>query len=206
MSSPGTPFLIFTNTTFDSYLKSLSKTAKKDWKYVVKHNQDLEYKEVPYNQSLVELFMNIWSQQTIHKVEPVRWAFDISFVKNLNESGVLRLFVATRDDAPIAAHFVEKYDEYVYCHPPMYDKKYNKRYLAKFMWFNLIAWATQNDTHYLDLGSGDRGSWKDLCVNRHEYPRIKYKWMYVPEKTKQSPHKEKPLYVYQSNNRKWISI
>lgn len=184
----GTPLLVETNRKFKDYIKSLGKAARKNYKYVQKHNADLTYKETMFHKPDMERFMQLWSEQLIHGNEPVRWAFGVGHVEELNDKGVLCVFQASLDGKVIAMHFVEKYGEYVEAHPPMYDKKNNNRYLAKFMWFNLLRWCCNNDTRFLDLGSGNRGTWRELLNNRRQYKRIRYKWMYVPEEVKNNPN------------------
>lgn len=202
----GTPLIVQTDVKdFSTYIQSLSTHARKDWAYVKKHNQDLTYAEVPYKRQDVERFMEIWSKQTIHGNEPVNWAFDISHVDKLHEAGVLRVFQAKRGEDIIAMHFIERHGIYLECHPPMYDKKHGRRYLAKFMWFNLIGWAIDSGVRFLDLGSGDRGTWRELVTNRKLYPRIAYKWLYIPDAVKKHPEREKDYLVYEHNGTKWIS-
>lgn len=201
----GTCLIVDTSKDFETYIASLSRHARKDWAYVQKHNADLVYEEIPYQPQEVERFMRIWEQQTIHGNEVVRWGFDISHVTNLYERGVLRVFRAKQGDEVKSMHFVEKHGVYIEAHPPMYDKKDSKRYLAKFMWFHLIEWATKNGVHWVDLGSGDRGTWRDLVANRAQYKRIAYKWLYVAESVKQHPEREEPYLVYEHNGTKWIS-
>lgn len=198
----GTPLIIDTSVPFDDYIKSLSKPSRKNYKYVKRHNEDLVYKEVPFHKPDVERFMHIWSQQLIHGNERVGWAFDIGHVQGLDREGVLRVFRANRDDEIIAMHFVEDHEGYVECHPPMYDKKHNKRYLAKYMWFNLIRFGCENNLGFLDLGSGDRGTWRELVRDRKQYPRIKYKWAYIPQSVKENPELEKDYLVFNEYGRK----
>ncbi len=203
MHDGGTPLIVELNfPDFESYIKSLSKTGRKNYKYVKKHNTDLEYSEIPYHKPLVEEFMAIWSRQTIHGNESVQWAFDIGHINNLHSRGVLRVFTARKGDEIFAVHFVEDYVGYVECHPPMYDKKNSSRYLAKYMWFNLIKFGIENDLGFLDLGSGDRGTWRELVQNRKDYPRIKYKWLYVPQHIKDNPHYQKHYLVFDENGTK----
>ena len=93
----------------------------------------------------------------------------------------------------IALHFVEKHDDYIYCHPPLYDKNTsNKRYIAKYMWFNLIKYyIEQPKINWIDFGAGNRGTWKELVINREEYmEKMAYKWLYVPKYVKQNPTEE----------------
>ena len=202
----GTPLIVNTDIgSFHEYVTSLSRSARKDWAYVSKHNHDLVYEEAQYDEAEMQRFMEIWSRQLIHGNETVAWAFGVGHVTDLHRQGVLMVFRAKRGDEVIAMHFIEKHGDYLECHPPMYDKKYAKRYLAKFMWFHLIEWAIGNDTKFLDLGSGDRGTWRDLVTNRKQYPRIAYKWMYIADAVKKHPESEKPYLVYERNGHKWIS-
>ena len=199
----GTPLIVDTKLPFQEYIQNLSKHARKDYKYVIKHNQDLRYGLVEFRPQDVDKFMQIWSQQIIHGNEEVRWGFDIGHVKNLHEQGVLRVFEARSNEA-IAMHFVEQHGEYIEAHPPMYDKKYNTRYLAKYMWFNLIKWCTENEIKWLDLGSGDRGTWRQLLENREKYQRIKYKWLYIAEAVKLQPALQPHYMRYEENGTKGI--
>jgi hypothetical protein len=178
---------------FDEYIKSLSSHARKDWVYVQKHNQDLKYESIPYDNRLNTAFMQLWEQQFI-RGERKQWAFPESYVAELARKGELRFFIAIRDSNPIAAHFIQKRIGYWECHPPMYDKKDNKRYLGKFMWFNLFKFASENDLGILDMGSGP-DSWREMIRDRDKYPNPKYKWIYVPEEVKNNPDKEPNYYI-----------
>ena len=192
----GTPLIVDTSVPFDEYVASLSKSARKNYKYVQKHNADLKYTAVPFHKPDVERFMQVWGEQRIHGNERVVWAFDICHVQQLDREGVLRVFQASKDGEILAMHFVEQYEGYVECHPPMYDKRHNDRYLAKYMWFSLIRYASENGWGFLDLGSGDRGTWRELVRDRKQYPRIGYKWAYIPQHVKDNPENEKDYLVF----------
>lgn len=180
--------LIETGTfkTFDEYIQSLSHKARKQWAYVKKHNQDLGYKQVEFDRDRVETFMKVWGQQLV-RGKPIEWAYGVGYVSQKNDEGKLKVF-----DAGIALHFVFIDGEYVDCQPPMYDKKYLDRYLAKFMWFNLVKWAIENKTNWiLDLGGGV-DDWQEMIKKRNEFKNPAYKWIYVPEKVKNNPNLQKP--------------
>lgn len=181
------------HTSFAAYIESLSLPARKNWRYAEKHNRDLEYKEVHFDKELCEHFMKLWASQLV-RGNPIEWAFGIGHIENIHNYGNLKFFVAYKEGKPIAGHFIQKRDGYWECHPPMYDKKYNNRYLAKYMWFNLIRWAIENKEMPLDMGGGvDR--WREMISTRENYPNPKYKWMYVPEHTKQNPMDEPDYYI-----------
>lgn len=174
--------------TFEEYLKSLSRKARKQWAYVKKHNQDLVYKNVDFDRDRLDVFMKIWQQQLV-RGKPIEWAYGIGYVGQLNDEKKLKVF-----DAGIAMHFVFVHNNYVDCQPPMYDKIYQDRYLAKFMWFNLIKFAIEQNTGWiLDLGGGS-DEWQDMIKNRNRYPNPLYKWTYVPENVKNNPDLQ-PNYI-----------
>lgn len=186
-----TPILIFTEGDFEEYIKSLSKPARKNYKATMKLNPDTVYKKIPYDRGLMEGFMKLWENQLI-RGERRKWAFDGGYLDNLHEETKLHCFAAYIGSECVSAHFVEQHDDYIECHPPMYNKeRYSKMYMAKFMWFNAIKWAFETEgVEWFDMGGGHRGTWRDVIRNRDEHPITKYKWMYVPEEVKKNPDKQ----------------
>ena len=188
-----TPFLVnVSNTSFSDYISSLAKTGKKNHRYVEKHNTDLTYDRISFNEDIVRFFMGLWQQQLI-RGQKRKWGFGPEYVSYLNQKGCLDLFAAYKDDSTVLSiHFVERYANYVYCHPPLYDKETtNKRYMAKYMWFNLIKYYIDTPIDFIDFGAGNRGTWKDLVMNREKYyEKMKYKWLYVPQHVKDNPENE----------------
>ena len=181
--------------TFGEYISSLSKKARKNFRYVKKHNTDLVYRKVPYDRNEMAKFMDLWEQQLI-RGERKKWAFGTWYLDKLKSLGRLRVFVASKNGERIALHFVENHEGYIECHPPMYDKKYSRRYLAKFMWFNLIKYALEDDEmEWIDLGGGSEEHWRAMIKNRKKYPNPKYKFMYVPRAVKDNPDKQPKLAV-----------
>jgi hypothetical protein len=182
-----TPLLINVHAgTFDEYVKSLSKSGRKNFSYVQKANIDLAYARVQYQPALIQRFMDLWEKQKIDG-STRSWAFGLGFVEFLEMRGHLMCFAATLRTEPseiLALHFVEKHGCYVICHPPMYDKEaHSHRYIAKYMWFRLIEYCLAAPSiDWLDLGGGHNGSWRDLLLNRDKIGG--YKWHYVPESTK----------------------
>lgn len=177
---------------FDEYIESLSKKARKNYAYVVKHNPDLVYCQVEFNREKIERFMRLWQEQLI-RGKPIEWAYGIGYVEDLAARGELLVFEANESNETIAMHFIQERNGFWECGPPMYSKKYNNRYLAKFMWFNLIRYAISNKLDILDMGGGS-DEWRDMLKNRIKYPNPAYKFIYVPEDVKDNPDKQ-PDYV-----------
>lgn len=192
--------------TFEQYIGSLSKKAKKNWKYVKKHNADLEYKIIKYNREVLGRFMDLWEEQLI-RGEKKKWAFGLEYPDMLEAENKLRLFAAYKGSEIIAMHFVEVHDGYVECHPPMYDKtKYSKRYLAKYMWFSLIKYAIDDpEMEWIDFGGGDDESWRRMIKERHKYPNPMYKWIYIPEEVKKNPDKQEDFALRHLGGEKFLA-
>tara|TARA_R110000824_G_scaffold55795_4_gene153445 strand:- start:7514 stop:8182 length:669 start_codon:yes stop_codon:yes gene_type:complete len=196
-----TPFLIDVSIpSFEHYINSLAKTGKKNYKYTDKNNKDLTYSIIEYDKDIVKFFMELWEEQLIDGqiggVKGKKWGapYCPDYITYLNQKGIINLFAAYNSDSTILAlHFVEKYDQHVYCHPPLYKKDIlDKRYIAKYMWFNLIKYYIEHSNiHWVDLGGGYRGTWKDLVINRKNYmKKMAYKWLYIPKYVKENPKKE----------------
>lgn len=197
-----TMILIETDKNFDEYIKSLSKHARKDWVYVKKHNSDLLYECIPYERELVQRYMYLWEMQLI-RGERKKWAFGIGVLDELNERGELLVFRARKGEETIAVHFVQIRSGFIECHPPMYDKKDSKRYLAKFMWFNLIRYAMENNLPPLDLGGGTP-SWRETIKRRDEFPNGRYKWIFIPRVVKENPASQPDYVINGDFNYKWL--
>lgn len=205
-----TPFLVDVSvSSFEHYIESLAKTGKKNYKYTLKHNNDLKYNLIKYDVDLVEFFMGLWQNQLI-RGEKRQWGFPPQHIHNLNKFNIIDLFATySIDNTVLSIHFVERYDDYVYCHPPLYDKATtNNRYMAKHMWFNLIKHYVNNkEVNWVDFGAGYRGTWKDLVKNRKQYmDKMAYKWLYIPKKIKENPDKELPYIVDKSNNQRKLIL
>lgn len=189
--------LVYTDfPSFDDYLAALSKPARKNFKYVQKHNADLIYERIPFDKEQVKRFMALWERQLI-RGKCVQWAFPVEHVEGIEIEGRLMCFAARRGEETLALHFVEDRGTHIECHPPMYDKGHADRYLAKFMWFGLIRYAIENNLSMLDLGGGP-DDWRDHITNRAQYPNPTYKWIYVPETVKRHPELQ-PRYVKHEN-------
>ncbi len=180
--------------SFADYIKSLSKSARKNYRYARKHNEDLEYKNSPFDKNQVERFMELWERQLI-RGKPRKWAFSVEYPAIVAHKDRLRCFLAQKGAEEVSLHFVENHDGYIECHPPMYDKtKYSKRYLAKFMWFKLIKYAIEStDMDWVDIGGCGDASWPETIRKRKEYPHNEYKWKYVPVEVKEHPEKQPKL-------------
>jgi len=210
MSKIETPFLVNVSvSSFEEYIISLAKTGKKNYRYVEKNNEDLIYNLIDYDENIISFFMELWEQQLI-RGEKRKWGFSPSYITHLYQRGVLDLFAAyDKESTIISIHFIERYGNYVYCHPPLYDKNTsNKRYIAKYMWFNLIKYYISHPkVQWVDFGAGNRGTWKDLVKNREKYmEKMAYKWLYVPKKIKTNPEEELDYIVEIDNQGKKLIL
>ena len=186
--------LIQTNyANFKEYLDALSPSARQNYRYVQKYNADLVYEWVKFDKMECEHFMRLWERQLV-RGKPIQWAFTIGHIASLADNKSLICFRARKHQATIAYHFVQRHTNIIECHPPMYEKsaENNKRYLAKFMWLQLIRYAIANHLDPLDLGGGPN-NFREHILNRAKYPNPTYKWMYVPERVKRFPQ-ELPNY------------
>ena len=173
--------IIETDTDFDEYLKSLSRHARADYAYVRKHNRDLLHECVPFERSLVQGFMQLWEQQIV-RGQRIKWAFGVDYVEELAAKDELMLFRG----GDLALHFIQKRSGFWECHPPMYDKQHCKRYLAKYMWFNLIKYAMDHQLGPLDMGGGI-DDWREMIRRKEEFPYSRYKFRYVPVEVQKNP-------------------
>lgn len=173
--------IIYTHTHFDDYLKSLSRHARADYAYVKKHNCDLSYECIPYERALVQTFMHLWEQQIV-RGQRIKWAFGVDYVEDLAAKNELMLFRG----GDIALHFIQKRHGFWECHPPMYDKVHCKRYLAKYMWFNLIKYAMDHQLEPLDMGGGI-DDWREMIRRKADFPYSRYKFRYVPVVVQNNP-------------------
>ena len=178
--------------SFEDYLSSLSKPARKNFKAVTKQYADVHYWRCNlFPTQEVREFMSLWERQLI-RGKTVTWAFPVETVEGWHKMDALMLFRAEQNGKTIGVHFIQRRDGYWECHPPMYDKtKYPS--LAKWMWFNLIRYAIINHLVHLDLGGGNDDWWynlKDWKSYKHQY-----KWAFVPLKAKENPESEPKYFI-----------
>lgn len=187
-----TPFLISTKyNNMKEYINSLSKSSKKNYIFCKKHNNDLQYCEIPIDIKIIKKFLTIWSKQLIRGCTNSALA-DKGL---LLEWASLKCFVARNEkDEIIVLHLVEKQENFYDCQMPMFDKtKYNKKYLSKYMWFSLIEHSINtNRIDFIDMGGGFRKNWKNILQNRkkHEH-KLGYKFIYLPKMIKENSDLEK---------------
>lgn len=182
------------DTTWEDYVASLSETARKNLRYVEKHNKIAYYGKVDFDRDIVEYFMRMWEDQPIRGVKR-QWAFPVEHIVGLGEAGKIKLFRSMDViGGLLSVHFVQMHEGgFAECHPPMWKKtpENERRYLAKYMWFNLVKYAIADpDIKWLDFGGGDDYSWRDMIRDRKNYPNPRYKWMYIPDYVKEHPESQ----------------
>ena len=164
-----TPLLVPIPTTFDEYLKRATKKCR----YEQKNATAIDYHEVEFDKDEVAYWMELWEKQPIKGGFP-RWRkYTPDKFAALYEQKILHVFSCGR-----GLQMVEKYDEYIYAHPPLYEKTDP---IAKSMWFGLIEWCC-GKIEWLDLGGGAQKRWNQL-------ERLGYKWLYVPKDIELMPWK-----------------
>lgn len=173
----------------DSYIKSLSKSARQEYRLVMEKNKDLTYKQAEFDKEKVKRYMELWERQLV-RGKPIQWAYPVEYL----EQKELLVF-----ETEISMHFIMKEDGYWQCEPPMYDKN-TDRHLGTFMWFSLILWAIDNKLGILNFGGGC-DNWREMIKTRDQYPNPKYKWRFIPKEVKENPDKQ-PNYIFDGANRK----
>lgn len=164
-----TPLLVSLPPTFAQYLE----TATKRCRYEYRQAPAINHAEVHFDLAQVRYWMQLWEKQPIATGFPKWRRYTPERFENLAKMGILRVFTCDH-----ALQMVEKCDDYIYCHPPLYDKQ---NQLAKAMWFALIRWAC-GKANWLDLGGGGQPKrWSDLNRDSH------YKWLYVSKTVAAQP-------------------
>lgn len=166
-----TPLLVPIPETFDEYLASASKRCRHEYRRSQKHG--LTYREIPFDRDLVAHWMAVWERQVVKGKHPKWRKYTPERCQRLSEDGILRVFTVG-----IGLHMAEVCGDYVYSHPPLYDKS---NPIAKVMWFGLIEWCC-GKVRWLDLGGGSQKAWNEI-------PRQGYKWLYVPKDIERKPLK-----------------
>lgn len=164
-----TPLLVPIPEIFEKYLARASKRTR----YEYRHAPVLNHREIAFDRELVRHWMAVWEQQPIAGGYP-RWhRYTPERFEGIYNQGILKVFYCD-----IGLQMVEVCDDYVYCHPPLYDKK---NPIAKAMWFALIK-AFCGKVSWIDLGGGSGTTWDKL-------ERKGYKWLYVPKDIERKPWK-----------------
>ena len=178
-----TPLLVPIPDDFSTYLASISKSARYEYKVAAKACADLTYEEIPFDRAQAKEWMDLWARQVVYgkQITWAAWTTPAIFEK----LGVKVFFSGD------AMQFLEICDDYAYAQPIMYDKIKNP-HVAKFMWFELIRWCC-GKVKYLDLDGGNKRTWREALQNRKKGV---YKWLYVPKKIKQHPESAPPWIVF----------
>lgn len=183
------PLLIFPNryNSFNDYFNSLSKSAKKGLKSTIKKNLNTSYKKLPLDVDTLREYMELWELQPLSDGTYPHWGeWTPEFISSLDIE--VLMFGAYHDNKLISIHFLFKWDRYLYCNAPLYDKSlYSEMEISKFMWIKLIEWSIVNDIEYLDMMGEGENSWISSIKNRpssNEPGSNGYKWKFVSESDK----------------------
>lgn len=179
--------------SFDEYLSSLTKSARKNLKSILSKNKGIEYSEIEYDAVLVQEFMDMWSRQPLSNGEFPLWGSWNSTSIVSGHSGDVILFVGKSEGRVISIHFIFRWGRYVYCNAPLYDKSEHKEIeLAKWMWVKMIGHLIDNTSvKYIDLvGPNWIQDWRESISNRSHPDQagdFGYKWKFIPEAIKNNP-------------------
>ncbi len=118
---------------FESYLASLSKAARKNYKYAMKlYGDTYPYREVPFVRDEVEGYMKLWEKQTV-RGQSIRWGYNVDSLLKHKRRGRLKVF-----SCGIGMQYIVQRGGYWDAEPVMYDKQYD--YLASpICGFSLFA-------------------------------------------------------------------
>jgi hypothetical protein len=173
-----TPLLVYTNTDFQTYLTSISRSARYEYRQAMKAGAGLSYGPIVFDRIFVADWMAFWMTQLILGNKHPRWR---QWTPALAEKIGVRVFCADRS---LGIQMAEVCGDYAYAWPVLYNKVKHP-WVAKLMWFKLIEWCCQQPAiDYLDLGGGNGKTWRELLMNRD---RRNYKWKYVPKHVKDHP-------------------
>lgn len=208
------PIFIFPSslTDFNSYFKSLSKSAKKGLNLTIKKNVDIEYTEIPLEFEILEKFMNLWTSQPLANGQYPLWGeWNPNFLINLSSEIEIVLFGSYLNSELISIQFVFRWGNYIYCNAPLYDKSlHKKREISKYMWLKLIEWSISKKIDYLDLmGSTINETWSSVIKNRvgsNDQGDFGYKWKFIPNDIKNDPNPTSDLRINSCEecNMKWV--
>ena len=191
-----TPFLIRADLQdFDEYIRSLSKTARREYKKVIGKNEDITFEHIDFDLVRAHDFMTLWERQIVYGKQ-IKWPCQLGFFQFLAKHNKILCFCAKTKASGemICLQFVEFHGSYISIAAPMYDKnKYLASSIAKFMLFNVIKYAVDHpNIKWVDLGAWGNDTWQDL-VFRHKTGRLNsYKWQYIPRYIKENPALAEP--------------
>lgn len=173
--------------TLESYLSSLSKSARHDLRKTLDFNKDLKYKHINFNPEECKEYMDLWARTN-------GWSWGDWYSKeelqDLHNRGILKCF-----SSGLAYHFVLKWSNYIYCNAPLYDAKSCKdAELSKWMWIKLIEYCIENKwADYIDLmGPEGLTTYGEVIENRqhtNESGDFGYKWKFIPKDIKDGKDK-----------------
>ena len=90
-------------------------------------------------------------------------------MKDLHSRENFDMFGMVKDNKLISVHFLFKFNDYIYCNSPLYDKeKYDKISLGRLMWYNLIRFSIEEDyCNFLDLEGNNNGeTFREVINNK----------------------------------------
>lgn len=193
--------------TFENYFLSLSKKCRNSLTLPKQKRlmEGLQYRQLGWDEDLIKSFMDLWETQSIHFGTP-RWPDGwFEFMKDLHSRGNFDMFGMIKGTEVISVHFLFKFNDYVYCNSPLYNKEeYDKISLGRLMWYNLIKFSiTTKYCNFLDLEGNNNGTTYREVIENKVPPGTPgdfgYKWFFIPEKLKNLDEEYNFYYDYKTD-------
>ncbi len=203
--------------TFKDYFQSLTKSCRNSLTLPKQKRlmDGLIYRQLGWEEDLIKYFMNLWENQSIHFGTP-RWPDNwFEFLKELHSRGNFEMFGMLKGNEVISVHFLFKFNDYIYCNSPLYDKEeYDKISLGRLMWYNLIKFCIKTKfCNFLDLEGNNNGETYREVIENKVTPGTPgdfgYKWFFIPEKIKELDEEYTDYYDYKTavvDNGKWKGL
>ena len=192
--------------TFQNYFLSLSKKCRNSLTLPKQKRlmDGLQYQQIGWNEEFIKHFMNLWETQNIHYGTP-KWPDGwFEFMKELNDRNNFDMFAMSENNEVISVHFIFKFNDYIYCNSPLYDKeKYDRISLGRLMWYNLIRFSIERKyCNFLDLEGNNNGDTFREVIQNKVPPGTPgdfgYKWFFIPEKIKELDSEYNMYYDYKT--------
>lgn len=197
------PFFVSTQyVTFDEYLEKLNRESRRKFLKGEERYQNVKYLEISYDAAMTvkPKMEEIWSNQIVEGSK-LNGKVCLPCKENTH------YFVCVKDNECIMLHIVEYFNNYIYCHMPMYDKNLYSE-LGRYSWFMLIKYTIENTKQMLGIDMGGvcgrkyphncrcncNPHFRYIVENRKNLTKYEYKFTFLTRDEK-DPQKAKKLVI-----------